>query len=214
LRIRVRGITTICAVAWPLMLTAITKFNDWAAMKTLTGLFAAALMLSAVAFAQHPSGGARGSGGGMHGAEHGAGGGHIPAHGPSPLRGPSRAPSGVSHEGGYPAAPHVRAENDQWVGHETGTNDPHYHLDHPWEHGHFPGPIGPNQVWRLHGGDRGRFAIGGFFFLVAVFDYAWCDDWLWDDDDIVIYEDPDHIGWYLAYNARLGTYVHVMYMGG
>ena len=113
----------------------------------------------------------------------------------------------------HPEAPRVHAENDRWVGHDTGRNDPRYHLDRPWERGHFNGGIGPRHVWRLRGGSRERFDVGGFFFQVAPSDYDYCNDWLWDNDDIVIYPDPDHDGWYLAYNVRLGTYVHVLYLG-
>ena len=118
-----------------------------------------------------------------------------------------------SEQPGHPNAPHVDARSDRWVGHDTGRNDGNYHLDQPWAHGHFPGTIGPRFVYRLHGGNRDRFEFGGFYFGVAPYDYDYVGDWLWDTDDIVIYDDPDHPGWYLAYNTRLGTYAHVQYLG-
>ena len=122
-------------------------------------------------------------------------------------------PRNFAEQPGHPNAPHVDARTDRWVGHDTGRNDANYHLDRPWEHGHFPGAFGPTHVYRLRGGSRERFGFDGFFFSIAPADYAYCNDWLWDSDDIVVYADPDHIGWYLAYNVRLGTYVHVEFLG-
>ncbi len=117
-----------------------------------------------------------------------------------------------SDAAGHPNAPHVHA-NGQWVGHDTGRNDANYHVDRPFEHGRFTGGFGRSHVWRMSGGGRDRFGFGGFYFSVFPSDYGYADDWNWDSDDVSVFEDPDHPGLYLAYNVRLGTYIHVTFLG-
>jgi hypothetical protein len=145
----------------------------------------------------------------------GVGGGYVPKHGPQPMRAPAEhaAPQReLRDREGHPEAPHVHNDG-QWIGHDAGRNDARFHLDHPFEHGRFRLGIGPGHVFHLQGGNRERFWFSGNYFSVAPFDYAYVGDWSWDSDPIVIYDDPDHPGWYLAYNSRLGTYVHVTYLG-
>jgi len=112
----------------------------------------------------------------------------------------------------HPNLPHVDVRNDQWVGH-TNRTDRSYRVERPWAHGRFPGRIGGRYVYRLGGGNRERFRFGNFFFSLFPADYDYCSDWLWDSDDIVVYDDPEHPGLYLAYNPRLGTYCHVEFLG-
>jgi hypothetical protein len=177
-------------------------------MKPIQIALATLLILAIPAFAQHRDGDPRPSVGG--GQVHQS----IPSHGPSTFKGTPR-PVGpernFSDKAGHPNAPHV--DGRTWVGHDSGRGEANYHIDHPFAHGQFTGGFGRGHVWRLGGGGPSRFWFNNWYWSIAPYDVGYCDGWLWDSDNIVIYPDPDHDGWYLAYNVRLGTYVHVEYLG-
>jgi hypothetical protein len=52
-------------------------------------------------------------------------------------------------------------------------------------------------------------------FEIASWDWDLASDWCWDcdGDNFVVYDDPDHPGWYLVYNVHTGTYIHAQYEG-
>jgi len=139
--------------------------------------------------------------------------GHVPPP-PAHRDNPHSKPEVEKHTNGkVNQTQHVN--NDHWYGHDR-PDDKRYHVDHPFEHGRFE-HFGSDYRYRIVRIDRDRHWFwfpGGFYFMVAAWDWPICMDWCWDcDDDFVVYEDPDHIGWYLLYNVHTGVYVHVMYMG-
>jgi hypothetical protein len=138
--------------------------------------------------------------------------GHLP---PQPSARGSGAGLGGERlqDGRMNNTPHVN--HNQWFGHDS-PNDPMYRLDRPFTHGRFD-RSGPKFRYRFLRVDPYRhwfWLPGGQYFAVASWDWPAFADWCWGcGDDFVVYDDPDHGGWYLVYNIHTGVYVHVQYMG-
>lgn len=138
-------------------------------------------------------------------------GGHIPQ--PPPQREHNAKPETQRLPDGRSSnLPHVA--DDRWYGHDR-PNDKRYRVDHPFEHGRFD-RIGPDYRWSVVREDLDHryvwFPDG--YFQVADWDWPVAQNWCWNcGDDFVVYDDPDHPGWYMLYNIDTGQYVHAMFMG-
>lgn len=109
--------------------------------------------------------------------------------------------------------PHV--SDNHWYGHEA-PGDARFHVDRPYEHGRFT-RFGPTYRYKVVRFDRDahRFWFAGGGFEIAAWDWPQAADWCWNcgADDFVVYDDTDHVGWYMIYNIHTGVYVHAQFLG-
>jgi hypothetical protein len=117
---------------------------------------------------------------------------------------------------------HDRGRHEGWEKHHD--QDRNEHRDWDFEHERsFEGQPFPHG--RFQGVGR-SFALRAFDFhfrrailadrsawMVAPYDLERCRDWRWDRDRVVVYDDDLHPGWYVLFNTRLGSHVHVEYFG-
>jgi len=138
--------------------------------------------------------------------------GRIPP--PPPPRPAGTKPEAERREGRVNDMPHV--SNDHWYGHDR-PDDRRYHLDHPFEHGHFAhfGPTYRYNIVRIDPNLHRFWLPSGEYFEVPAWDWPLAAGWCWtcNADDFVIYEDPDHPGWYLLYDLATGAFVHALFLG-
>lgn len=137
--------------------------------------------------------------------------GRVPAA--PPQRDPHAPPEVEQFGSRSDSVPHVA--NDHWYGHDR-PDDKRYHIDHPFEHGHFDhfGPDYRYDILREDFEHRRIWFVDGSLFEVSSWDWPICQNWCWScGNDFIVYDDPDHPGWYLLYNIHTGQYVHALFMG-
>ena len=117
---------------------------------------------------------------------------------------------------------HDRGRHEGWAKHSDEDRDRHRDWDfehervivsHPFPRGRFPG-AGRSFVFRTVDFRTRRVILADrSAWIVAPYDLELCRDWRWDRDTVVVYDDDVHPGWYVLFNTRLGSHVHVEYFG-
>ena len=170
-------------------------------MKLLARLFVVFAVLSLPAWAQH----------GGHGS-HAVGGGYVPKHGPPPSHGtvswhrcaPSRAPSQLPRPRRTSRSPPCPSQRRVGSGTTTGAMIRASISIIRGSMVTLKAASAPVTGGALAEAVRAASGSADFFFSVAAFDVGYCNDWLWDSDDIVIYDDPDHDGWLSRLQCAIG----------
>lgn len=82
-----------------------------------------------------------------------------------------------------------------------------------YKHGRYEGV---RHTWRVRTFEVRRrqvILVDRSTWVIASYDIPRCRDWAWDRDEVYVYDDDRHPGWYLLFNSRLGRYVHVEFFG-
>ena len=130
------------------------------------------------------------------------------------------------HKGWYK---HHR-DDDDWDRHDNGR---HRGWDNPHNPHYYRWDYDDDRIWARHYYPYGRYGhvrrvyiIRAYeprvrriilydrsTWIVADYDVPRCRDWDWDRDEVYVYDDDYHPGWYLLFNTRLGRSVHVEFSG-
>lgn len=134
---------------------------------------------------------------------------------PAPMMEKARVQVGVERRGSGNGKVALYVDRDRWYGNDP-PGSPRFRVARAYEHGRF-GHAGPKYrytVVRVDAGRRQLWLPGGFIFQVAPWEWSLSSNWCWNcGDDFVVYDDPNHAGWYLLYNSDNGLYVHATFMG-
>jgi hypothetical protein len=114
---------------------------------------------------------------------------------------------------------HDNGKHKGWYKHDW---DDHRHWDYDHErivpgrafpHGRYEHVRGSFRTVSIDIRTRRVVLVDRSAWVIAPYDFDHCRDWRWDRDDVYVYDDDSHPGWYLFYNSRLGRYAHVEFFG-